>query len=213
MARNYVENLREEVEKGMREKAAQGIYPSRPPIGYRNNKADKTIEIDAGKAPLARRMFELYATGTYSLSQLSKVIKLEFGQQLAKSHLDQLLKNPFYIGSFVWQGTVFAGTHTPLVAREQFDQVQNVFRGRNKPKYRKHAFAFQGFLTCAHDNCAVTAEIKKQKYTYYRCTGHRGPCALPYMREEVIERALGSDCEGHFYSRIGARPARKISVK
>jgi site-specific DNA recombinase len=33
MARNYIENLREEVKKGMREKAEQGIYPSRPPVG------------------------------------------------------------------------------------------------------------------------------------------------------------------------------------
>src|SRR5271163_3068394 len=63
MARNYIENLREEVEKGMREKAEQGIYPSRPPIGYKNNKAEHTIEVDIGKAPLARRMFQLYATG------------------------------------------------------------------------------------------------------------------------------------------------------
>ena len=38
LARNYIENLREEVKKGMREKAEQGIYPSRPPFGYRNNK-------------------------------------------------------------------------------------------------------------------------------------------------------------------------------
>ena len=29
MARNYIDNLREEVRKGMREKAEQGIYPSR----------------------------------------------------------------------------------------------------------------------------------------------------------------------------------------
>jgi site-specific DNA recombinase len=201
MARNYIENLREEVQKGMREKAEQGIYPSRPPIGYRNNKAEKTIELDPGKAPLARRMFELYATGNYSLSQVRKVIKQEFGQQLAKSYLDRLLKNPFYIGLFVWQGTIFAGTHTPLVEREQFDRAQNVFRGHNKPKYRKHAFAFQGFLTCAHDNCAVTAEIKKQKYTYYRCTGHRGPCDLPYMREEVLSERLGQIVKDIFIPR------------
>ncbi len=29
LARNYIENLRDEVKKGMREKAEQGIYPSR----------------------------------------------------------------------------------------------------------------------------------------------------------------------------------------
>jgi site-specific DNA recombinase len=45
IARNYIENLREEVRKGMREKAEQGIYPSRPPLGYRNNKLEHTIEL------------------------------------------------------------------------------------------------------------------------------------------------------------------------
>jgi site-specific DNA recombinase len=191
MARNYIENLREEVEKGMREKAEQGIYPSRPPVGYRNNKAEHTIEVDPGKAPLARRMFELYATGNYSLSQLRLALMEEFGQRLAKGYLDRLLKNPFYVGSFLWHGKVYRGSHTPLVNREQFDRVQTVFQRRNKPKYRKHAFAFQGLLTCAYDQCAVTAEIKKQKYTYYRCTGYRGPCDLPYMREEVLGARLG----------------------
>jgi len=44
IARNYIENLREEVRKGMREKAAQGIYPSCPPLGYRNNKIERTID-------------------------------------------------------------------------------------------------------------------------------------------------------------------------
>jgi DNA invertase Pin-like site-specific DNA recombinase len=36
VARNYSENLREEVRKGMQEKASQGIYPGRAPFGYRN---------------------------------------------------------------------------------------------------------------------------------------------------------------------------------
>jgi hypothetical protein len=51
MARNYIENLREEVERRMREKAEQGIYPSRPPLGYQNNKSEHTIEVDPSKAP------------------------------------------------------------------------------------------------------------------------------------------------------------------
>jgi len=38
MARNYSENLREEVKKGMSEKASQGTYPGRAPFGYRNNR-------------------------------------------------------------------------------------------------------------------------------------------------------------------------------
>jgi hypothetical protein len=51
--------------------------------------------------------------------------------------------------------------------------------------------AFRGMLTCAHDDCAVTAELKKNKYVYYRCTGYRGKCALPRFREEQISERLG----------------------
>ena len=32
----------------------------------------------------------------------------------------------------------------------------------------------------------MTAEIKKERYTYYRCTGFHGKCGLPYFREEVL---------------------------
>ena len=63
--------------------------------------------------------------------------------------------------------------------------------GHNKPKYGKHDIAFQGMLTCAHDNCTVTAELKKNKYVYYRGSGYRGKCALPRFREEQISERLG----------------------
>lgn len=42
LARNYSENLKEEMKKGMREKASQGIYPGHAPFGYRNNKAEQS---------------------------------------------------------------------------------------------------------------------------------------------------------------------------
>jgi site-specific DNA recombinase len=175
----------------LREKAEQGIYPSRPPFGYRNNLASHTIEIEPDKAPLAKRMFELYASGNHSLSSLRKTLKLESLQSFRKSYLHRLLMNPFYKGQFVWQGKLFRGTHTPLISSALFEQVQSVFRGHNKPRPQMREFAFRGLLTCAYDNCGVTAEIKKGKYTYYRCTGSRGKCDLPYMREEALSERLG----------------------
>ena len=146
-----------------------------------------TIELDAEKAPVAQRMFELYASGRHSLSTLRTALRVESRQSFPKGYLQRLLVNPFSKGQFVWQG----GTHTPLVSEELFERVQAVFRGYGKPKGRRRVFAFRGLLTCAYDNCAVTAEIKKNKYTYYRCTGSRGKCDLPYMREEELGEKLG----------------------
>jgi site-specific DNA recombinase len=191
IARNYIENLREEVRKGMREKAEQGIYPSRPPVGYRNNKAERTIEVDPDKAPVAQRLFDLYATGNYSLQTLRNAIRTEFGPSYPNGYLQRLLRNPFYIGLFLWEGKTYTGNHPPLVSPEMFDRVQEVLDGRNRPKLGKHQFAFSGLLHCAYDNCAVTAEIKKSKYVYYHCTGYRGKCELPYFREEEIANRLG----------------------
>lgn len=69
--------------------------------------------------------------------------------------------------------------------------ASGVLSGKARPRRQKHDFAFSGLLRCAYDNCAVTAEFKKQKYTYYRCTGHRGKCDLPYFREEAMAERLG----------------------
>jgi site-specific DNA recombinase len=191
IARNYIENLREEVRKGMREKAEQGIYPSRPPLGYRNNKIDHTIEVDPQKAPIARQLFERYGSGRFSLSALRQSIKSDYGMTFSNGYLVRILKNPFYVGSFYWEDKLYPGTQTHLISRDLFQAVQQVFHGHNRPKQKKHHFAFGGLLQCAYDSCAVTAELKKNRYTYYRCTGHRGKCELPYMREEQISERLG----------------------
>ncbi len=174
----------------MREKAEQGIYPSRPPFGYRNNRNERTIEVDPDKAPILRKMFEMYAAGGISLAKLGKFISDEFGIRHPKSYLEKILKNPFYTGIFIWDGKTYKGTHFPLVSSELFLRVQAAFKGHNHPKYRQHNFAYSGLLRCAYDDCTITAEVKKEKYVYYHCTGYRGKCELPYFREEDLGNRL-----------------------
>jgi|HubBroStandDraft_6_1064221.scaffolds.fasta_scaffold01558_11 site-specific DNA recombinase len=191
VAKNYVENLKEEVKKGMREKAEQGIYPGRAPFGYQNNSVSRSIEVHDHKAPIIKRLFELYASRNYSLSTLRKAVFAETGVQINRSYLETILKNPFYIGQFVWRDVEYKGTHAPLVSLELFQRVQAAFTSRNKPKYRKHSFAFAGLLRCAYDGCTVTTELQKGRYVYYRCSHGRGRCSLPYMREEELSERLG----------------------
>jgi site-specific DNA recombinase len=191
IARNYIENLREEVKKGMKEKAAQGVYPGRAPLGYRNNQLQRNIEVHPENAEVVKRIFELYANGDCSLAELRQIIRTETGKVIAKSHIhDGILRNPFYLGFFTWDGEQHKGTHPAIVSSALFQRVQDVLDGHNKPKYQKHDFAFGGLLTCAYDDCMVTAEFKKQKYTYYRCTGYKGKCDLPRMTEAQLGQRL-----------------------
>ena len=170
LARHYIENLREEVKKGMREKAEQGIFPSRPPWGYRNNKAERTIEIHPERAALAKRIFELYASGQCSLAELRRILQAETGKTISKAHLHATLTNPFYTGNFLWGGRMYLGTHATFIGPDLYERVQSVLRSHNKPKYGKQEIAFRGLLTCARDQCTMTAELKKGKYVYYHCT-------------------------------------------
>jgi site-specific DNA recombinase len=196
LARNYSENLREEVKKGMREKASQGIYPGHAPFGYRNNKADRTIEIDPVDSPIVIRLVDLYATGAHTLSTLRKVLKTEYGKVMSRTNIHKVLKNRFYIGFFEWAGETYAGTHALFIDPKVFGDVQAVLTGHNRPKYSKREIAFRGLMNCAHDGCMLTGEVKKEKYVYYRCTGSRGKCELPRFREEDIADKLGEPLKG-----------------
>jgi site-specific DNA recombinase len=105
--------------------------------------------------------------------------------------VERTLKNPVYYGDFWWNGKLYRGRHKPIISKELFDKVQEVFGNHNRPKARKRDFAFTGLLTCGHCGCSITAEIHKNRYIYYRCTGFKGKCGQPYIREELLEEKLG----------------------
>ena len=200
MAKAYVENLGEEIKKGMHEKAAQGIWPCKAPVGYQNvtlASGKKGIEPDPEAAPIVTQLYEWYSTGNYSLVEIAELATengLKFGRSrnLAAT-VHNLFKNPIYYGDFLFTGKMHRGIHTPLVTKELWDRVQEVrkTRGATKPKRKKHSFAFSNLIQCRHCGCALVAEKKKQKYTYYHCTGYRGKCEEPYVREEILEENFG----------------------
>lgn len=53
---------------------------------------------------------------------------------------------------------------------------------------KQHNFAFSELLTCGHCGCALVGELKKKRYVYYHCTGYKGKCPEPYVREEALEQ-------------------------
>lgn len=189
LARQYSANLSEEVKKGLMEKARQGYYPGHAPYGYRHH--NREIEIPPERAKIVRLVFVLYASGRYSLRALSKEVHRQTGLRLSKASLVTILRNEFYIGYFWWGGCRFEHRHARIIIEAGlFERVQVVLNGNSRPKHSKHHQAFRRLLTCAHCGCVVTAEIAKGKYTYYRCTGHRGKCALPRFRERDLAERL-----------------------
>jgi hypothetical protein len=141
-------------------------------------------------------MFELYASGAHTLSTVSRTIRTETGKRISRGNVHLLLQNRFYVGSFDWSGKTYAGTHPVFIRADVFERVQAVLTGHNRPKYSKRDIAFRGLMNCAYDGCLLTGDVQKEKYVYYRCTGHRGKCDLPRFREEDIALRMGEPLKG-----------------
>lgn len=195
MARNYSQNLGEETLKGMSQKAKNGLYPSYAPVGYRNVEGPdgRRVIVPDGDAANVSRLFAEFATGKYSLKALAAHAREHGwtvrGHRLHKSTLHQILRKRIYTGDFDWNGNTYSGRHEPLVARDTWEKVQALFDKRVATREHRirHDFAFTGFVRCGHCGCRLVGELKKQRYVYYHCTGHRGKCEEPYTREEAMQ--------------------------
>ncbi len=204
MAKNYIDNLSEEVKKGVRAKAAQGLWPSYAPVGYLNTvRADgkRIIIPDPTLGPVVASVFTWFASGEYSLKALAKKA-FEAGFRFRKSQgkipvttLHKVLRNRIYTGEFSYAGMIYQGIHEALVSREIWERVQEILEGRCQRKHRKmtHDFTFSGMVRCGHCGCSMVGEVKKGRYVYYHCTGYKGKCLEPYTREERLGGQFASN--------------------
>ena len=118
MAKNYIDNLSEEARKGMQEKAEQGIWPTKTPLGYRNvagPDGKKIIAADPDVAPIVSKLFEWYATGQYSLQEAARkardagLVYRKSGAKVPVSTVHSILRNRLYTGWFEWNGKLYPG--------------------------------------------------------------------------------------------------------
>ena len=192
----FVDNLRENVKRGLRQKIRNGTWPGWAPVGYINNPKTRGIDVDSEKAHRVVKMFELYATGKFTLHSLANWCKENglvgnLGKSLVIANIQKNLQNIFYLGLMKWKGEIFEGKHEPLISKKLFDKCQEVMAKRGKvQEVRKHNFAFLGLLKCASCGCSITGERQKG-HNYYRCTKKKGLCQEKhYLREEALTEQI-----------------------
>ncbi|OHB22272.1 MAG: hypothetical protein A2913_01270, partial [Parcubacteria group bacterium RIFCSPLOWO2_01_FULL_40_65] len=198
----YVDALRENVTRGMRQKVRNGVWPSKAPLGYLNNPKTRGIDVHSEKAPKIKKLFELYATRNYNLRELAEWckrvnLKSNLERNIAISQVHKILQNVFYIGLMKYKGEIHEATHEPLISKKLFDKVQEIMKEKGKPqKVKKHNFAFLGLMKCPC-SAAITAEKKikpsGREYVYYRCTKKKGPCLKKhFLRQEALYQQIKS---------------------
>lgn len=208
MAKHFIDNLSEETKKGLTQKAESGYYPGLAPFGYKNitdpkDSKRRIVGADPNAVPLVREVFNLYATGRYSYSDLMALlhkhgVRSRIGKPIHQSRVEKLLKDPFYYGYFLWGGKLYKGHHPAIIDRPIFDKVQEVMKKKANglSGHRGVLLAYRGFLKCGSCGCAITGERKRKpsgrKYIFYHCTDYYDKCKAQkqYYTEAELETIL-----------------------
>ena len=197
-AKKYVDDLSVNVKRGNKAKLEKGGWPGCAPFGYINDKDKKCLIVDQERAHYVKKCFELYATGKYTIGEMTRLMEKEGlrsrnGLPVCKSNIDKLLKNTFYYGLMFKCGNFYQGNHEPIISRELFDSAQNVIGKRAHFKKQKHFFPLRGLFVCANCGCMFTSN-KKKGHDYYYCTNGKGACSehKHYVRSEDFDEYIVS---------------------
>ena len=217
MAGQYSRDLSMHVKRGLRDRVRAGFRPNIAPLGYLNSKfhikGQETILVDEERFPKVRKLFALMLTGQYSVPQLRVIAETELrlltrktekraSQPVSKSGLYSILSNPYYFGEFEYpegSGNWCVSTHTPMITKEEFDQIQFLLGRKGRPRPKTHIFAYTGLMRCAGCGARITCEEKWKHqqngnvhhYVYYRCTGSVRPdCTEKSIEVKLLEKEI-----------------------
>ncbi len=190
VANQFILDLSKNTKRGMLSKLEKGWQTGVAPMGYLNDKENKTIIKDIERFNLIRKMWDLMLTGNHTPPRILDIANNEWGfktrktkrmgdNPLSRSGIYKIFTSLFYTGTFENAGVQYPGAHEPMVTLEEYDRVQMLLGRKGKPRPKKHKFAFTGSIRCGVCGCLYTAETKRKlikktgeirEYTYYHCT-------------------------------------------
>ena len=213
------------VRGGILQKAKEGGTHGPAKLGYCNDleylpdgRQVPCVAPDPERAAFITHAFKLFASGLYSLSQLSDELHaLGLRSRPTRRHpssirkvkpstLQRLLRDPYYLGLVPYKrGTpeeqVFPGRHTPLIDETTFDKVQALLDENrvSGERTQKHRHYLKGSIYCGECGRRLLYGPSRGKsgkvYDYFFCGSRvrRGACSMranirPHLIEEAIER-------------------------
>lgn len=212
LGKYYIDNLKSEINKGLEARLEAGLWNGPAPIGYKNVRVGKeqraVVVVDSENATVVKEIFELHATGNYSLEALTNILKEKSTRKTCtKRVVEEMLSNPFYYGVMKiksrrhgkkFEGKLVKGQHEPLIEKDLWDACQKIrgIRAANHQRCNARGIPkpYMGWLQCGECGHQVTGEVKKKKsgkvYIYYHCANVKCPERNKNTPEDHIDAAL-----------------------
>lgn len=169
--------------RGMRQAAKEGRTMGRAPVGYLNDKLNKSIIKDPVNSLLVIRGFEILSQGVLSIEEVRKKLIKEGLRNCCKQSFLNLVRNKYYYGVITipaWDEEPeieLIGQHPPLITKELFDSVQKTLFGKRKKTpvqlTRREELPLRGHLYCNSCGGKITGSPSTSrngtKHFYYHC--------------------------------------------
>lgn len=196
-AAHYSRTISEKVRHAYEKLRAEGRCTYTAPIGYLDQGSDSKL-LDPERAPLVKRVFELYATGEWSFVQLAKWANQQglaqkpqrrkrskeeilsnldvstlpkISRPVTRKTIEYILSNPFFIGRIKAGDGFRVGKHQPLIDTALFNRVQEILKQQNvSVRYvDKLFFVYRGLAYCTCGRVYTPYEQKGSVYYRSNC--------------------------------------------
>lgn len=197
----YIENMAEDVKRGMNSNAENCLANGPAPFGY---KVDDKLHyvIDPPKDEIVREIFQRVARGDKFVDICDDLnnrgIKTAKGNKWGRSSFQTLLKNERYRGIYIFDEIRIEGGMPRIVSDELFFKVQNVLRTKKNAQGRHRVngdYLLTGKLFCGHCKKPMVGISGTANngalYYYYTCKGRREKsCKKKNVSRDFIEKEV-----------------------
>ncbi len=174
------------------------------PLGYRKDEHGQLVPSD--DAPAVQLMFQLYASGAWSYTQIAdelnrrgwRSLRWQTGRRalFGRDTIRTILGNRAYLGYVSCAGVEYQGQHAPLITDDVWQAVQQVRALRTQqPTHASSDAPNDGWLNgrifclaCERRIWYHISSVRGYRYAYYRCSGiPNRVCSAPMVRAEQAE--------------------------
>lgn len=200
---------------GMVARINQGIWPWKPPPGYRcqgtkrrGEKKTRPDPPDPMVFPIIQRGLKEYAQGRVnSLAELARLLdgwglRDSRGRRTTPQLVDRLLGRhlKFYAGILVnpWTGDPTPGLHEPMISKDEMLLIEGIREGKARvvPRERFNPlFPLRRVVLCGACDRYLTGAVSRGnggRYPYYECRNRSCAFARKTIAKEKLEGAFAS---------------------
>lgn len=200
----YVENMAEDISRGLMDNASKCLSNGSLPLGYKPGEDHKVV-LDEAEAAVVQEIFTRVACYEPFIDIARDLnrrgIKTKKGAEWGRSSFHTICRNERYRGIYIYRDVRVEGGIPRIISDELFYKVQEVLKVKKNPQGRRKRSGYEeylltGKLYCGHCGSPMTGIAGTSKtgamHYYYTCQKRRTEhsCDKKAVRRDQIEKAV-----------------------